>query len=149
MVPILHIFIPSTEHRFFYTLYAFGNYGSKRPVQGGTDFDFIQGSLIFLYYTYPAHRRAYAVRFTDTNGKPLPGLSLPVKVLLHAYASKVDKLKKAVSYISEHFGSPFLLPDIFYLRLELILNQRGKINYEAIRALYEGILWENKKWEEL
>ena len=138
MENLLHVLIPQRAHSF-YTLYVYGAYGGKREVPGGTDFDFIGNSLLVLYYTYPAHRRAYIVRYTDADGGniELPGLSCPVRKIICVYASKVDKLKKALSYIGEHYFSPLNLPDLFYVRLERLLLRKGKIDYSAIKNLCE------------
>lgn len=142
MKKLLHVLIPQREHSF-YTLYVFGSYGGKREVSGGTDFDFIPGSLLVLYYTYSAHRRAYIVRFTDDGNIELPGLSCPVKKIICVYASKVDKLKKSLSYIGEHYFSPLLQQDLFYIRLERLLLRKGKIDYTAIANLCEQYKQEN------
>ena len=136
MQNLLHVLIPQREHSF-YTLYVYGSYGGKRAVPGGSDFDFISESLLVLYYTYPAHRRAYIVRFADDGKTELPGLSHPVKKIVCVYASKVDKLKKALSYIGEHYFPPLTLPDLFYVRLERLLLRKGKIDYPAIKTLCE------------
>ena len=143
MENLLHVLIPQREQSF-YTLYVYGAYGGKREVPDGTDFDFISNSLLVLYYTYPAHRRAYIVRFTaGGNNIELPGLSRPVKKIICVYASKVDKLKKALSYIGEHYFSPLILPDLFYVRLERLLLRKGKIDYPAIKNLCEQYKQEN------
>lgn len=133
---LLHVLIPQNEHSF-YTLYVFGSYGSRHDVAGGTDFEFPTASLLVLYYTYPAHRRAYVVRFTDDGTTVLPGLSAPVKKIICVYASKVDKLKKALSYIGEHYFSPLKLSDLFYIRLERLLLRKGKLDYAALKNLCE------------
>ena len=90
-----------------------------------------------LYYTYPAHRRAYVVRVTDDGTTVLPGLSAPVKKIICVYASKVDKLKKALSYIGEHYFSPLKLSDLFYIRLERLLLRKGKLDYATLKNLCE------------
>lgn len=85
MQNFLHVLVPHKENSF-YTLYVSGCYGRKRPVLNGTDFDFISGSLLVLYYTYPAHRRAYIVRFTENGKTELPGLSEPIHKIICVYA---------------------------------------------------------------
>lgn len=136
MQRILHVLIPHKENNF-YTLYVSGCYGAKTPISDGTDFSFISGSLLVLYYTYPAHRRAYIVRFTENGKTELPGLSEPIHKIICVYASKVDKLKKSLSYIQEHYEFLFSLPDIFFVRLERVIQRKGKLNYDALRSLCE------------
>lgn len=138
MIPIIHVLIPHKEKPSYYTLYVKGNYSTKKDFADGVNFEFVQNSLLILYYTYPAHRRAYVVRFTGNDNTHLPGLSQPVKILLVVHASKVDKLKKAISFIQEHYFKPTYLPDLFYYRLEQIIKQKGKLNYETLHCLCQN-----------
>lgn len=137
MIKLLYVVVPVPDKKPFYSLYTDGLYGLKTTVLDGTQFDYIPKSLLFLYYTYPTHRRAFCIRFIESaDSISLPGLTEPVKILIRVHASKVDKLKKAVSFLSEHYGNPYKFTDAFYTRLHFILQQKGKINYEGIRALY-------------
>lgn len=129
------VLVPAKQK--FYTLYSDGPYVDKQPLEEGTVFSYLENSILFLYYTYPTHRRAYIVRCCNSGTTPLPGFSVPVKVLSRCHASKVNKLKKSVSFLSEHYKNPFTFSDAFYSRLHLILQEKGKINYEKIRIVIE------------
>lgn len=130
---IIKIVVP--EDNNFYHLFSFGYGGVEKVLDKGFEFSYPTGSVILLYYTYPHHRRAYVVRYTGSDGVMLPGVSAPVKVLVRVHASKVDKLKKSVSYIKEHFGNVFSYKDTFYERLDCVIMQKGAINYEAVDML--------------
>lgn len=142
---LLHIHIP--EKNTFYSLYADGVYSEKKVAFDGTAFTYFPEELVFLYYTYPAHRRAFAVRYNNSAKDTvlLPGLSERVSVLIRCHASKVDKLKKSISFLTAHFTqSPFSLPDEFYVRLHFIIQQQGNVDYEKIIALYNAIIQQKK-----
>jgi hypothetical protein len=122
----------------FCSLYADGPYSRKAysKESGASLFSYAPGTAVFLYYTYPSHRAASLVR--NVPGKAdLPYLSKPVFVLWTVHASKVDKLKRALSFLNKHFGSAYGFGDCFYLRLYFILLQRGKLDYIALRNLSE------------
>jgi hypothetical protein len=89
---------------------------------------------VFLYYTYPTHRAASAVRHAP-GGAALPGLSRKVNLLFTVHASKVDKLKRAVVFLNKNAGGAYRFGDDFYLRLYCALEARGKLNYPALRNL--------------
>ena len=142
---IIKIIVPNSNN--FYHLYSYGYGGVEKVLdqEQGFEFTYPINAIIILYYTYPQHRRAYLVRFTEDGQTSLPGVSLPVKTLIKVHASKVDKLKKAISFIKDHYGNTFTYDDQFYERLELIIKQPGKINYESIRTLCN--LQGSRKWK--
>jgi hypothetical protein len=120
----------------FYSLYADGLYSRKvyHKETGETCLAYPEGSVVFLYYTYPNHRAVTCVR--NVPGKAaLPGLSKMVSVLFTVHASRVDKLKRAVGHLNEHAGGAYRFGDDFYLRLWFVLMQRGKLNYVGLRNL--------------
>jgi hypothetical protein len=135
----LVIVIPDKSN--FYSLYADGLYSRKTYVKdtGESYFAYPPGSVIFLYYTYPTHRAASAVRFVP-GGASLPGLSRKVNLLFTVHASKVDKLKRAVSFLNKNAGGAYSFGDGFYTRLYFILEKKGKLNYPALRNLAERAL---------
>jgi hypothetical protein len=49
----------------------------------------------------------------------------------------VDKLKRALGFLNKNSGGAYRFNDDFYLRLYFILQNRGKLNYPALRALVE------------
>lgn len=95
--------------------------------------------VLFLYYTYPTHRRVYCVRNRNTSSSVnLPGLSEKVEVLFKQYASRVDKTKKAVSFIKAHHRDRMqMLSNLFYYRLDILLLKKGKLDYQELAALVQ------------
>jgi len=66
----------------------------------------------------------------------LPGLSHSVTVLFKQFASRVDKTKKAISYLREHYQDyAYSLNDSFYYRLDILLQAKGKLDYYELDAL--------------
>ena len=136
----LTITIPAKDS--FYSLYADGVYHSKHYEEqnGITELQYKNESAVFLYYTYPAHRRVYLIRNTTEKGeRTLPGLSKPVKVIFRQFASRVDKTKRAVSYLNAHYKNAYGFSDIFYYELDVLLSLKGKLDYSSIDGLA-------KKW---
>lgn len=135
---IQHLLITIPDHNAFYSLYADGPHVWKTYDQAGktTTLCYPPGSAVALYYTYPNHREACVIRnLPDVSGAvPLPGLSRRVSILCGVRASKVDKLRRAVGFLRAR-GIAFALPDGFYIRLRFILDQRGPLNYTALRKL--------------
>jgi len=136
----LEVAIP--DHNSFYTLYAdgkhcFKTYDRQKKV---TLLQYPQDAAVFLYYTYPTHREACLVRNNDAeSGIFLPGLAKKVFSVFSVHASRVDKLKRAVSYLNEHSSAgAYGHDDGFYVRLGFLLEQRGKLNYPALRELSES-----------
>ena len=130
----LVITIPDESN--FYSLYADGVYCRKAYAKdtGESFFAYPSGSVIFLYYTYPTHRAASAVRHGPGNAS-LPGLSKKVSLLFTVHSSKVDKLKRAVGYLNKNAGGAYRFGDGFYTRLYFILEAKGRLNYLALRNL--------------
>jgi len=130
----LVVVIPD-ESRFF-SLYSDGVYSRKTYLKesGETLLSYEEGSVLFLYYTYPTHRAASCVR--NVPGKAeFPGLSKNVSLLFTVHSSKVDKLKRAVGHLNKNLRGAYRFNNDFYLRLYFILEQRGKINYPALKSL--------------
>ena len=120
----------------FYSLYSDGVFSRKAYVKetGESFFAYPPGAVIFLYYTYPAHRAASAVRHAPGSAS-LPGLSKKVDLLFTVRSSKVDKLKRAVGYLNKNAGGAYRFGDGFYTRLYFILEARGRLNCLALRNL--------------
>ena len=120
----------------FYSLYADGLFTRKVYCKdtGVSFFSYAQGAAVFLFYTYPNLRAASLVRNVPGDAA-LPGLSKKVSLLFTVHASKVDKLKRAIGFLNANAGGAYGYSDDFYTRLYFILNQRGKINYPALRNL--------------
>jgi hypothetical protein len=59
----------------------------------------------------------------------------PVKIIFKNTASHVDKTRRAFGHIREHYGNPFIFSDDFYLRLDFLIKQKGKIKYSLIDML--------------
>jgi hypothetical protein len=119
----------------FYSLYSDGKHSWKSydNKEKSTHLVYAKDSLIILYYTYPTHREACVIRNTVSGVQRLPGLSKNVSVLFSVHASRVDKLRRAVSFLRK----PLSFDDGFYTRLYFILLSRGKLNYPALRSLAE------------
>ena len=132
----LVIIIP--DETSFYSLYADGVHSRKVYFKetGETYLSYPPGSVVFLFYTYPNHRAVTCVR--NMPGKvDLPALSKKVTALFTVHASKVDKLKRAIGFLNKNAGGAYQFGDDFYLRLYFVLQQRGKLNYIALRNLAE------------
>jgi len=131
---ILSVEILKTPH--FYTLFADGHEDTMIKTQNGVELLYPSNAVLFLYYTFPAHRRVYCIRNTIDGTKTLPGLSQPVSVLFKQFASRVDKTKKAVSFLREHYPSDaYNLSDSFYTRLGMLLLAKGKLSYSSLDLL--------------
>ena len=132
----LFVTIPADDN--FYSLFADGLYTKKSYVKetGETVLSFGSGAVIFLFYTYPNLRAATLVR--NVPGKAaLPGLSKKVNCLFTVYSSKVDKLKRATGYLNKNCGGAYQFDDEHYLRLYYVLQQRGKLKYNALQSLFQ------------
>ena len=142
----LEITIP--DRNSFYSIYAEGNHSWKTYNQNKktTVLYYPAGAAVVLYYTYPTHREACIVRNDDgERAIMLPGLSKKVSRLLSLQASRVDKLKRAVGFLNKHsLAGACGHDDGFYVRLGYLIEQRGKINYPALRELFENIPQENQ-----
>jgi hypothetical protein len=133
-----HLEVSIPDCNSFYSLYSDGNHAWKtyNNQKKHTQLYYPPGAVVVLYYTYPAYREACVIRNSpDKNAVSLPGLSKKVPVLFRVRASRVDKLKRAVSWLKKH--SAFAYGDGFYTRLGCLLGQRGKINYPALGKLAE------------
>jgi hypothetical protein len=140
----LEVAIP--DHNSFYTLYAEGRHCFKTydRQKKATLLQYPPGAAVFLYYTYPTYREACVIRNSDAEeGVMLPGLAKKVSRVFRVRASRVDKLKRAVFYLNEHSpAGAYGHEDGFYVRLGCLIEQRGKINYPALRELSESSLKE-------
>jgi hypothetical protein len=130
------------EPNNFYSLYSDGIFERKQFDKESeiTTLEYGENAAILLYYTYPVHRRVYLARNVsgETNNLTgLPCLSKKVKILFKNTASRVDKTRRAFGRIREHYGDPFAFSDDFYLRLDFLIKQRGKIKYAFVDALAE------------
>jgi hypothetical protein len=130
----------------FYTLYSDGLHCAKTiDVKTSlVSFHYPQNEAVFLYYTYPHHREAFLIRNTENGDVSLPSLSKKVSVLFTARASRVDKLKRAVSFLNVHTKGANLFSDDFYIRLWLILEKKGKLDYPALLGIAEKALEEKQ-----
>ena len=123
----------------FYSLYADGQLVRKTYVKdtGQTYLAYPPGSVVALYYTYPAHRAVSVIRNAPGRAA-FPGLSKKVRLLFTVHASRVDKLKRVVGFLNKHAGGAFHYTDDFYTRLYFAVQQRGKISYLALRRIVEN-----------
>lgn len=137
MSEFLEVTIP--DESSFYSLYSDGLLARKTYVreQKSTVIEYAPNAVLALYYTYPTYREACLVRNASSSFPlvSLPGLSQKVSLIFSVNASRVDKLKRAISFIHSNFGNFFSKDDGFYIRLHFILRQKGKINYMALREL--------------
>ena len=122
----------------FCSLYSDGVLERKVYIKesGETLLAYSPGALLFLYYNYPTHRAASCIRNVPGNSA-FPSLSKKVSLLFSVHASKVDKLKKAIGFLNKNAGGAYHFDDDFYLRLLFVLEQRGKLNYPALRSMVE------------
>ena len=136
----LHITIPREQN--FYTLYADGKEDTLVNTDSGSVLYYPENAVILLYYTFPTHRRVYCIRNIESSiVSDLPSVSLPVSILFKQFASRVDKTKKAISYLREHYPEhTFTLPNGFYSRLGLLLSQKGKLDYYLLDELIKRSL---------
>jgi len=141
-----HLEVTIPDHNSFYTLYSDGQFSWKsyNRQKKHTLIYYPPGAVIILYYTYVTYREACVIRNSNTdNTVLLPGLSKKVSVLFNVRASRVDKLKRAASWLNKHSISAYSFKDGFYIRLVYLLEQRGKINYAALSKLVESSLIQN------
>ena len=135
-MPDITVTIP--DKNSFYSLYSDGLLRRKTYVRElkSTLIEYSHNAVIALYYTYPTHREGCLVRCVSSpHPAALPGLSSPVHLLFSVHASRLDKLKRAIGFVHNNSGSAFSRDDGFYIRLNFILRQRGKLNYTALRKL--------------
>jgi hypothetical protein len=137
-----HLEITIPDYNSFYTLYADGKHSWRTydRLKNKTLLYYASRAVVILYYTYPSHRQACVIRNyieNDKDGVLLPGLSKKVTLLVSVSASRVDKLKRATAWLNIHSSGAFSHDDGFYIRLGYLLEQRGKINYTALRMLAE------------
>ena len=139
-----HLEITIPDRNSFYTLYSDGPHAWKTYDQQkkATLLYYPPGAAVLLYYTYPTYREACVIRNiqdeTGQGGCMLPGLSKKVFILFRVRASRVDKLKRAAGWLKEHcYAGAYGHDDGFFMRLVYILEQRGKLNYVALRDLAE------------
>jgi hypothetical protein len=140
------LIITIPKNASFYTLYSDGLHCAK-TVDARTSlvsFHYPQNEAVFLYYTYPHHREAFLIRNTAGGDISLPSLSKKVSVLFTARASRVDKLKRAVSFLNVHTKGANLFSDGFYIRLWLVLEKKGKLDYQALLGIAEKALEEGR-----
>ena len=131
----LDVAVPRND---FYSLYVDGQFFARSFDRKIPVFHFAPNAALILYYTYPAYREAAVVRNTPSGSVSFPGLSKKVSVLFSVRASRVDKLRRASSFLKHHFESPCAFSDAFYARLCFLLQQKGKLNYAALRMLAEN-----------
>jgi hypothetical protein len=124
----------------YYTLYADGVYSEKKYIKSTrtTKLYYDENAVIFLYYTYPAHRQVCAVRNTETKGVFLPGLSRKAYQLFSLSASRVDGVKRAVYFLNKTYGNAYNFSDDFYIRLYFLLLDKGGVYNEDIKRLVES-----------
>ncbi len=136
----LQIYIPKDPH--FFSLYADGKEETLVQTNSASVLYYPPDAIVFLYYTYPTHRRVYCIRNAERQRmNDLPCTSLPVAILFKQFASRVDKTKKAVSYIREHYPEiSFSQPDSFYSRLDILLLAKGKLDYSLLDELIKRTL---------
>ncbi|MCD1654454.1 hypothetical protein K7J14_07015 [Treponema zuelzerae] len=135
---ILSVEILNAPH--FYTLYADGHEDTMIEKPNGVELLYPPHAVLFLYYTFPAHRRVYCVRNSETGKSSLPGLSMPVSILFKQYASRVDKTKRAVSYLR----NTILIIHIHYLirfihDLEYTCSQKASYRMKRLIHYFKGV----------
>jgi hypothetical protein len=131
------LIITIPDYSNFYHLYADGIPDRKIYIKetAQTDLYYKRGSVVVLYYTYPAHREACVIRNACNGEKNLPGLSKPVDILFSVSASRVDKLRRAVGFLNEHYKDAYSFADDFYARLHCLLSMKGKLNYYGLNEI--------------
>jgi hypothetical protein len=135
---ILAVTIP--DKNSFYSLFADGPFFRKTYIreEGVTMLFYEPDAVVFLFYSYPTHRVACAVRNSSKNSRPasFPGLSARVSLLFSLRASRVDKLRRALAFLNRHGpADAYSFEDGFYTRLFFLLSARGPLFYPALRKL--------------
>jgi hypothetical protein len=136
-----HLEVTIPDHNSFCSLYSDGCHAWKTYDQRKkhTLLYYPPDAIVYLYYTYVTYREACVIRnVQDNDSLMLPGLSKKVKVIFRVRASRVDKLKRAAGWLNKHSAGAFAHDDGFYTRLSYMLEQRGKINYQALGKLAEN-----------
>jgi hypothetical protein len=124
------------------SLYSDGLYAWKTrdEAKKATLISYSPGSVLFLYYTYPAHREAACVRYVPESetAEAYPCLDRKVETLFTVGASRVDKLRRAVGYINKNCSpAAYRRSDAFFCRLYNLILRHGKLNYAALTLLAE------------
>lgn len=103
-------------------------------------FTFKGGTVFSLFYTFANFRRAYLATAwqNDKDGDPtyLPGIDVPLYVILKAKGRKVDELKHALHILTKekHFA-PYKLPIEFWQKLSNLIEYKGS-HKEEVFFLY-------------
>lgn len=92
--------------------------------------------VLFLFYTYPHHRRVYMVSVDKTNILPktnLPCVNRAVSILYKARGKKIDMLKNALFLLRK---LPYwTFPILFYQKLVCIIETNKKLPRFIINQL--------------
>lgn len=118
----------------FFSLYTDGDHIIKTQTKTDTEFYYKSNAVLFLYYTYPTHRRVYCIKNTSEGSLiNLPNLNKPVEMLFKQIASRVDKTRRAVSFLKEHYKEKaFSFPPVFYRQLDVLILKKGKLDYPSL-----------------
>lgn len=121
----------------FFSLYCEGPFFLQTFTEDSSVFHFKENAVLFLYYTFSAHRRVYCIRNeTSSFMSELPNVNKKTTILFKQFASRVDKTKRAVSYLKEHYENySFSFDNQFYYKLDILLKEKGKLNYVLLDAL--------------
>ncbi|GHU84515.1 hypothetical protein FACS189473_2060 [Spirochaetia bacterium] len=135
----LSVTIPRNETSPF-TLYAEGKVFYRYDYPAAYRFEFVENSVIILFYHFPHFRRAYIVcRNGHLQSEPqnLPNVSEPVCILASFTARKFDQLKNTVYHLGQVFPDFALLPPPFFFRLALLVDA-GKNSGYLVDGLLKG-----------
>lgn len=124
-----------------FTLYADGYLIKKFFIKHETQHSFIfdDNYVLFLFYTYPHHRRAYVVTVDKIGLLPktrLPGVKSSVTILYKARGKKIDMLKNALYLLRNLPYKEF--PVLFYQKLSMMIETNVKMPRFMINELLES-----------
>jgi hypothetical protein len=118
--------VVSIPKHSFYTLYAEG--ASCGITDTGDTFkvSFSPSGTIILFYTFPHHRRLYAVRRESTAGirKQFIDCVEPLFSLFQLRGRAFDRFKRALEYIKKTAGARcFDYPSLFWFQLACLCRE--------------------------
>lgn len=137
MEDIVNLGIKIYDKPEYFSLYCDGLDAVQNREKDSSIFLYPNNAIIFLFYTYPSHRRVYCVKNCNSSLMyELPNVNRKTTILFKQFASKVDKTKKAVSFIKEHYPKyVYKYSDVFYYKLDIIIKEKGKLDYYVLDAL--------------
>jgi len=122
------------------TIFSLFVEGVYEKQENEIDFYLSEGYKAVLYYTYPKYRKAFLVRpsLPGEASQYLPNVEGGLIVLGEFQRSKVDKIKKALSFLrtKEDVIKTLKRNDLFFRKLGFVLQAKGRLDYVLLERFY-------------